>query len=194
MHPVLVQLDAALGDMCAAANDSLHPYLARSLLQATTMAMQRILLDGGPYRLYIPDDTEYIEQDLEQLKVLFEADGQGLPAKDIDELCAPVLDLLNVLQLETGILIKNFKDAKEEEKKAQKAGRSPTQHSNLVYDPDILQRVLAHRADRNASKFLKKELRLPKKLSTSSGMSSSTFSSGGLKGRSGGFGRFKRKT
>ena len=35
--------------------------------------------------------------------------------------------------------------AKEEEKKAQKAGRSPTQHSNLVYDPDILQRVLAHR-------------------------------------------------
>ena len=50
MHPVLVQLDAALGDMCAAANDSLHPYLARSLLQATTMAMQRILLDGGPYR------------------------------------------------------------------------------------------------------------------------------------------------
>ena len=50
MHPVLVQLDAALGDMCAAANDSLHAYLARSLLQATTVAMQRVLLDGGPYR------------------------------------------------------------------------------------------------------------------------------------------------
>ena len=42
--------------------------------------------------------------------MLFESDGQGLPAKDIDELCTPVLDLLNVLQLETGILIKNFKD------------------------------------------------------------------------------------
>jgi len=50
MHPVLVQLDAALGDMCAAGNDSLHAYLARSLLQATTVAMQRVLLDGGPYR------------------------------------------------------------------------------------------------------------------------------------------------
>jgi hypothetical protein len=35
--------------------------------------------------------------------------------------------------------------AKEEEKKALKAGRSPTQHTSLVYDPDILQRVLAHR-------------------------------------------------
>ena len=74
------------------------------------MTLTQLLLAGC--RLYIPDDTEYIEQDLEQLKVLFEADGQGLPAKDIDELCAPVLDLLNVLQLETGILIKNFKDVR----------------------------------------------------------------------------------
>ncbi|KAL3161403.1 hypothetical protein ABBQ32_010293 [Trebouxia sp. C0010 RCD-2024] len=193
LHPVLVQLDAALEDMVTAASESLPPYLARSLLQAITMALQRILLDGGPYRLYIPDDIEYIEQDLEQLKGLFLADGQGLPAEDVDSLCAPVVDLLNVLQLETGILIKNFKDAKEEEKRAAKAGRSPTQPTSLVYDPDILQRVLAHRADRNASKFLKKELRLPKKLSTGTNMSSSTFSSGGLKGRSGGFGRFRRK-
>lgn len=61
-------------------------------------------------RLYISDDVEYIEQDLEQLRVLFLADGQGLPAQDIDDLCTPVVDLLNVLQLETGILIKNFKD------------------------------------------------------------------------------------
>ena len=61
-------------------------------------------------RLYIPDDIDYIEQDLEQLKVLFLADGQGLPADDVANLCAPVVDLLNVLQLETGILIKNFKD------------------------------------------------------------------------------------
>ena len=50
LHPVLVLLDAALEDMVTAASESLPPYLARSLLQAITMAMQRILLDGGPYR------------------------------------------------------------------------------------------------------------------------------------------------
>ena len=50
LHPVLVLLDAALEDMVTAASESLPPYLARSLLQAVTMAMQRILLDGGPYR------------------------------------------------------------------------------------------------------------------------------------------------
>lgn len=66
-------------------------------------------------RLYIPDDMDYIEQDLEQLKALFLADGQGLPADDVDSLCAPVVDLLNVLQLETGILIKNFKDVSSQQ-------------------------------------------------------------------------------
>lgn len=50
------------------------------------------------------------------------------------------------------------------------------------------------RADRVASKFLKKELRLPKKLAAGSAgsMSASTFSNGGLTGRPG-FGRFRRK-
>lgn len=33
---------------------------------------------------------------------------------------------------------------------------------NLASDQNILKKVLAHRADRNASKFLKKELALPK--------------------------------
>ena len=61
-------------------------------------------------RLYIPDDVDYIEQDLEQLKVMFLADGQGLPPQEIEDLCKPVVELLTVLQLETGILIKNFKD------------------------------------------------------------------------------------
>ena len=50
LSSVLVQLDASLGDICENANDSLHPYLARSLLQATIVAMERVLLDGGPYR------------------------------------------------------------------------------------------------------------------------------------------------
>ena len=36
--------------MCAAAADSLHAYLAKGLLQAVVIAMQRVLLDGGPNR------------------------------------------------------------------------------------------------------------------------------------------------
>ena len=50
LHPVLVLLDAALEEMVSTASESLPPYLARSLLQAIIVAIQRILLDGGPYR------------------------------------------------------------------------------------------------------------------------------------------------
>lgn len=77
-------------------------------LSSNTCKRQKLL--HNTCRLYIADDVEYVEQDLEQLRVLFLADGQGLPAQDIEDLCTPVVDLLNVLQLETGILIKNFKD------------------------------------------------------------------------------------
>lgn len=50
---------------------------------------------------------------MEQLKVMFLADGQGLPGQETDDLCKPVGELLTVLQLETGILIRNFKDVSQ---------------------------------------------------------------------------------
>lgn len=47
---LLISIDEALGNVCAAAADSLHAYLAKGLLQAVVIAMQRVLLDGGPNR------------------------------------------------------------------------------------------------------------------------------------------------
>lgn len=88
----------------------MHEQTGQLLHSIQTDAVKHVMTLPCTCRLYIPDDVEYVEQDLEQLRVLFLADGQGLPAQDIDDLCTPVVDLLNVLQLETGILIKNFKD------------------------------------------------------------------------------------
>ncbi len=50
-----------------------------------------------------------IEEDLEQLKALFLADGEGLPADQVEEACAPLQSVLTVFQLETGILISNYR-------------------------------------------------------------------------------------
>ena len=47
---LLISIDEALGNVCASAADSLHAYLAKGLLQAVVIAMQRVLLDGGPNR------------------------------------------------------------------------------------------------------------------------------------------------
>lgn len=50
-----------------------------------------------------------IEADVEQLGALFHADGEGLPEDVITTVLAPVEELLTVLQLDTSILIANFK-------------------------------------------------------------------------------------
>ena len=60
----------------------------------------------------MPGDVEAIEEDLEELKALFNADGDGLDASVIRALCDPVGDLLTVLQLDTSILIDNLKQAR----------------------------------------------------------------------------------
>ena len=47
---------------------------------------------------------------MDALRNLFFADGEGLPNGEINSLCQPVQDLITVLQLQTAILIQNFKD------------------------------------------------------------------------------------
>ncbi|KAK9829741.1 hypothetical protein WJX72_007612 [[Myrmecia] bisecta] len=174
--PVLELMDSALGNMAAETHPEVQPQLIRTMLEAAITAISRVLLDGGPYRFFIPDDTELIEQDLEELNVMFHADGDGLPREEITEALGPISELLTVLGLETGILISNLKQARA----AEKSGVSPPGTGSsrlLVYDADVLQHVLAHRADRVASKFLKKEFRMPKKAGGSTGFANG-FSSG----------------
>ncbi len=50
-----------------------------------------------------------IEEDMEDLRALFHAEGDGLEVAEIQQLCIGVQDLLTVLQLETEILVDNLK-------------------------------------------------------------------------------------
>lgn len=49
-----------------------------------------------------------MEEDLEQVQTLFHADGDGLPRPEIVQLCGPLSALLDVMALDTGILIANY--------------------------------------------------------------------------------------
>ena len=60
-------------------------------------------------RWFIVDDVDMLEDDLQLLKSLFEAEGEGLSKPQIEELCAPLAGLLVTMQLDTGILMSNFK-------------------------------------------------------------------------------------
>ena len=50
-----------------------------------------------------------LEDDLQLLKSLFNAEGEGLSKEQIEELCSPLAGLLVVMQLDTGILMSNYK-------------------------------------------------------------------------------------
>lgn len=55
---------------------------------------------------------DLIEEDLEDLRALFHAEGEGLQVYEIQQMCRNVMDLLTVLQLDTGILIDNLKQVR----------------------------------------------------------------------------------
>lgn len=54
---LLPRLDDTLGELCSTANENLAPLLAQALLHAVTMAMRRVLLDGGATRCAVTQVT-----------------------------------------------------------------------------------------------------------------------------------------
>lgn len=60
-------------------------------------------------RWFKPSDVDYIEEDLEELKALFHAEGDGLPMSEVQLVFGSISDLLTVLQLDTEILVDNLK-------------------------------------------------------------------------------------
>ncbi|CAK0780416.1 hypothetical protein CVIRNUC_005046 [Coccomyxa viridis] len=158
LGPALEQLDDALGALCQATPKELHTGIGGALLATMVEALMRVLLHGGPCRWFIVDDMDMLEDDLQLLKSLFEAEGEGLSKPQIEELCAPLAGLLVTMQLDTGILMSNFKQATSKGR-----GQDPViDPLGPANNPQTIVAILAHRADRSASKFLKKELSMPK--------------------------------
>ena len=62
--------------------------------------------------MFIPEDAAALEDDLEQVQTLFHADGDGLPRPEIMQLCGPLSALLDVMALDTGILIANYEQVR----------------------------------------------------------------------------------
>jgi hypothetical protein len=48
-------------------HDALPPHLGRGVCAALAAAVQSVLLDGGPYRLFTPQDVDMLEVDMAQV-------------------------------------------------------------------------------------------------------------------------------
>lgn len=178
LEAVLQEVDRHLGDICGRVHDALPPRLARGVCIALVGAVQSVLLDGGPFRLFTPQDVDMLEADMAQLRAMFFADGDGITLEEVDAICRPLSDVVDCMQLDTGLLIQNLKQANA----LARGSKSPPPGTPAAMDPDVLLRILCHRADHAASKYLKKDYKIPKKIPV--GMGEVAAKAGGLLRRS----------
>jgi len=129
------------------------------LLQASLDGLARVLLDGGPSRVFSQSDAKLVEEDLQLLKEFFTAGGDGIPRGVVENVAAPVQQILKLYSLETYAVIENLRHASEQMASGSNAHGNG---SKTASDADTLLRVLCHRNENEASNFLKKQYKLPK--------------------------------
>ncbi|XP_076897229.1 protein unc-13 homolog [Bidens hawaiensis] len=150
LETLIEPLDVELNQLCDVIVEPLRDRIVTSLLQASLDGLVRVLLDGGPARLFIPSDAKSLEEDLEVLKEFFISGGDGLPRGVVENQVARVRQVIKLQGYETRELIDDLKSA------------SATDRSKLGADSKTLLRILCHRCDSEASQFLKKQYKIPK--------------------------------
>ncbi|KAG6428684.1 hypothetical protein SASPL_112937 [Salvia splendens] len=158
IEAVLPQFDKVLNDVCSVVDDTIRDLVVSNIWKASLEGFMWVLLDGGPSRAFSDSDTVLIEEDFNMLKELFIADGEGLPRSLVEEEAKFYRQVLSLFSLQTESLIKmlisssqNMSAGVNRYKKGQR----------YVGDTHTLLRVLCHKKDKEASKFLKKHYRFP---------------------------------
>lgn len=159
MDMVLQGLDSVLVELCDVIVDPLRDRVVIGLLQASLDGLVRVLLDGGPSRVFSQGDAKLVEEDLQLLKEFFTAGGDGIPRGVVENVAAPVQQILKLYSLETYAVIENLRHASEQMASGSNAHGNG---SKTASDADTLLRVLCHRNENEASNFLKKQYKLPK--------------------------------
>ncbi|KAL8158855.1 hypothetical protein V2J09_000392 [Rumex salicifolius] len=140
-------LDTALNQLCGVIVEQLRDRIVTSLLQSCLDGLLRVLLDGGPSRVFSPTDARMLEEDLDVLKEFFISGGDGLPRGVVENLVANVRHIIKLQGHETRELIDELRSS---------GG------SKVEADAKTLLRILCHRHDSEASQFLKKQYKIPK--------------------------------
>lgn len=147
---LMESIDLVLNELCDVIMEPLRDRVVTGLLQASIDGLLRVLLDGGPSRIFLAADSKLLLDDLEVLKEFFISGGDGLPRGTVENLVARVRPIINLISLETRVLVDDLREVSQ-------GGRS-----RFGADSKTLLRVLCHRSDSEASRFLKKQFKIPK--------------------------------
>ncbi|KAL9298303.1 hypothetical protein ACSQ67_024199 [Phaseolus vulgaris] len=153
LDALIEPLDMELSQLCDIVVEPLRDRIVTSLLQASLDGLLRVILDGGPSRVFFPSDAKLLEEDLEILKEFFISGGDGLPRGVVENQVARVRHVIKLHGYETRELIDDLKSASSMEMQGGK--------SKLGTDSKTLLRILCHRTDSEASQFLKKQYKIP---------------------------------
>ncbi|XP_034709140.1 protein unc-13 homolog isoform X2 [Vitis riparia] len=158
LDSILPHVDTVLDRICDLIDDALRDLVVLSICQAALEAFVWVLLDGGPSRAFSDSDIPMMEDDLNMLKDLFVADGEGLPRSLVQKKAEFAEQILSLFALQTGTVIQMLMTASEHIS----TGLDSRKHGRLCLgDAQTLVRVLCHKKDREASKFLKRQYQLP---------------------------------
>ncbi|KAJ0105138.1 hypothetical protein Patl1_18704 [Pistacia atlantica] len=161
LDSILPHVDTVLDQICGLIDDSLRDLVVLSICRASLEGYVWILLDGGPSRAFSDSDIMMMEEDFNVLKDFFVASGEGLPRSVVEQEAKFAEEILSLFSCSglSETLIRMLMNASEHislELDPPKHG-----HRNLE-DANTLVRVLCHKKDRVASKFLKRQYQLPK--------------------------------
>ncbi|XWS49898.1 hypothetical protein CRYUN_Cryun12cG0042400 [Craigia yunnanensis] len=157
--------EPVLDNVCGLIDDAVRDLVVLSIYQASLEGFVWVLLDGGPCRAFSDSDIILMEEDLMMLKEFFIADGEGLPRSLVEQEAKYAECILHMFSLQTETVIQMLMTASE----LISMGLDSNKHGHMnLGDAHTLVRVLCHKKDRDASKFLKVQYQLP----MSSGMRS----------------------
>ncbi|KAL6570127.1 Protein unc-13 [Orobanche minor] len=155
LETLIEPLDMVLNQLCDIIVEPLRDRVVTGLLQASLDGLNRVILDGGPSRIFTPADAKLLEEDLEVLKEFFISGGDGLPRGVVENQVARIREVIKLHGYETRELIEDLRCGSEIEMQG-------GMRSKLGADTKTLIRILCHRSDSEASQFLKKQYKIPK--------------------------------
>ncbi|WOL11100.1 hypothetical protein Cni_G19861 [Canna indica] len=161
------ELDPTLETISSTVHDKIRNRVVTALMKASCDGFLLVLLAGGPHRVFSRQDSQIIEEDFRSLKDMYLADGDGLPQEIVEKASSQVKNVLPLFHADTETLVERFKRLITETFGASAKSRYPLPPTTGNWNPmeaNTVLRVLCHRNDDAATKFLKKTYNLPKKL------------------------------
>ncbi|KAF8097003.1 hypothetical protein N665_0297s0013 [Sinapis alba] len=155
LEKLLPHIDTVLDNVCSLSYEDSRDMVVLSICRSALEAYVRVLLDGGPTRAFSDSDIPLMEEDLSILKEFFIADGEGLPRSLVEQEAKQAKEILDLYSVESEMLIQMLMTASE------LIDMGVSSEERRLEDAQTLVRVLCHKKDRTASKFLKRQYEFP---------------------------------